>query len=117
MCKMNSTSDFSSPHLLFPQIHTNTPTQRNQHKDIQIHPHGQTNTKREREREREREIGVGVGHLWIGGSVLMAKIRVCGSMEMGFDAYGSVLAVEIGACALTKSVLVGFYSCGACGGD
>ena len=57
--------------------------------------------------------------------MLVAKIKVCGSMEMGLDACGSVLAAEIGACGSTKSVLVGlqrsvlmgFDSCGACGGD
>ena len=27
VCKVNSILDFSFPHLLFPQIHTNTPTQ------------------------------------------------------------------------------------------
>ena len=41
------------------------------------------------------------------GSVLVAEIGACGSIEMGFDAYGSVLVVEIDACGLTKSVLVG----------
>ena len=28
----------------------------------------------------------------------MAEIKVCGSMEMGLDTCGSVLAAEIGAC-------------------
>ena len=63
------------------------------------------------------------------GSMLVAEIRVCGSMEMGldacgltemgFNACGSVLAMEIGACESMKSmlmgqqrsVLVGFDSC------
>ena len=40
-----------------------------------------------------------------------------GSTGMGFDACGSVLAAEIGACGSTESVLVGFDSCGSCGGD
>ena len=63
------------------------------------------------------------------GSMLVAEIRVCGSMEMGldacgltemgFNACGSVLAMEISACESMKSmlmgqqrsVLVGFDSC------
>ena len=49
--------------------------------------------------------------------VLAAEIGACGSMGMGFDASGSVLAVEIGACGSMESVLVGFDSCGSCGGD
>ena len=49
--------------------------------------------------------------------VLAAEIGACGSMGMGFDAFGSVLAVEIGACGSMESVLVGFDSCGSCGGD
>ena len=101
MCKTNSVPDFFSPHLLFPQIHTNTLIQTNQHRDTQKHPHKQTN--------REREIGVGVGHLWISGLVLVVEIRVCGLMEMGLNACGSVLAVEIGACGSTE---VGFDACG-----
>ena len=40
----------NNPHLLFPQIHTNTSTQTNQHKDTQTHPHEQTNKERERDR-------------------------------------------------------------------
>ncbi|KAF3959976.1 hypothetical protein CMV_015266 [Castanea mollissima] len=49
-------------------------------------------------------------------SVLAAKIGACGSTGMGFGACGSVqLAVEIGVCGSTKSVLVGFDSCGAGG--
>ena len=69
------------------------------------------------------------------GSMLVAEIRICGSMEMGldacgstkmgFNACGSVLAMEISAYGSMKSmlvgrqrlVLVGFDSCGACGGD
>ena len=50
-------------------------------------------------------------------SVLAAEIGACGLMRMGFDACGSVLAVEIGACGSTESMLVGFDSCGSCGGD
>ena len=49
--------------------------------------------------------------------VLAAEISACGSTGMGFDACGSVLAAEIGACGSTESVLVGFDSCGSCGGD
>ena len=81
----------NNPHLLFPQIHTNTSTQTNQHRDTQTLPYKQTN------REREREISVGIGRLWIGGSVLVVEIRVCGLTEMGLDARGSVLTAEIGA--------------------
>ena len=102
MCKTNSVSDFSSPHLFFPQIHTNTSTQTNQHKDTQTHPHEQTN------KEREREIGVGVGCLWIGGLVLVAEIKVCGSMKMGLDTCGSVLAAEIDAYGSTEIGACGF---------
>ena len=47
--------------------------------------------------------------------MLAAKIGAYGSMGMGFDASGSVLAVEIGAYGLMESVLVGFDSCGAGG--
>ena len=36
---------------------------------------------------------------------------------MGLDACGSMLAAEIGACGSTESMLVGFDSCGSCGGD
>ena len=39
--------------------------------------------------------------------MLVAEIRVCGSMEMGLDACGSELVAEIGACGLTESMLVG----------
>jgi len=39
-------------HFLFHLIHTNTSTQKNQHRDTQTHPHGQTN--------REREMGLDV---------------------------------------------------------
>ena len=49
------------------------------------------------------------------GSMLAAEIGTCGSAGLGFDACGSVLVVEIDACGLTKSVLVGFDSCGSCG--
>ena len=51
------------------------------------------------------------------GSVLAAKIGACGLTGMGFDACGSMLAVEINARRSTESVLVGFDSCGSCGGD
>ena len=49
--------------------------------------------------------------------VLAVEIGACGLTGMGFDACGSVLAAEIGACESTESVLVGFDSCGSCGGD
>ena len=49
--------------------------------------------------------------------MLAAEISARGSTGMGFDACGSVLAAEIGACGSTESVLVGFDSCGSCGGD
>ena len=110
---MNLVSNFSSPHPFFPQIHANTPTQIYLHRQINTeiykHIHGQTN--------KEREISVDVGRLWIGGSELVVEIEVCGSTEMGLDAYELVLVVEISACGSTKSVFVGFDSCGACGGD
>ena len=48
--------------------------------------------------------------------MLAAEIGASGSTGMGFDACGSVLAAEIGACGSTESVLVGFDSCGSCGG-
>ena len=48
-------------------------------------------------------------------SMLVAEIGANGSMGMGFDACGSMLAVEIGTCGSTKSVLVGFDSCGGSG--
>ena len=51
------------------------------------------------------------------GLVLAAKIGACGSIEMGFDACGLVLVAEISACGSTKSMLVGFDSYGACGGE
>ena len=45
-------NNFSSPHLHFPQMLTNTPTQTNQHRDTQTHPqinkHTQLNQKRDR---------------------------------------------------------------------
>ena len=47
--------------------------------------------------------------------MLAAEIGARGSTGMGFDACGSVLAAEIGACGSTESVLVGFDSCGAGG--
>ena len=95
-CKMNSVSDSPLLILFFLRY-------------TQTHPHGQTN--------KEREISVDVGRLWIGGSELVVEIEVCGSTEMGLDAYELVLVVEISACGSTKSVFVGFDSCGACGGD
>ena len=49
--------------------------------------------------------------------MLAAEISACGSTRMGFDACGSVLVAKIGACVLTKSMLMGFNSCGAYGGD
>ena len=62
----NKLSDFSSPHLLFPQIHTNTSTQTNQHKYTQTNPHRQTN--------RETDC------------CLTGMISACGSTGMGFEA-------------------------------
>ena len=46
LCKRNSISNFSSPHLLFPHIHTNTSTETNQHKNTQTHPHTNTSTQK-----------------------------------------------------------------------
>ena len=51
------------------------------------------------------------------GSMLAAEIGACGSTGMGFDACGSVLTAEIDTCGSTEFVLVGFDSCGSCGGD
>ena len=50
------------------------------------------------------------------GSVLAAEISACGSTGMGFDACGLVLVAKISAYVLTKSMLMGFNSCGAYGG-
>ena len=104
VCKTNSVSDFSSPHLLFPQIHTNTPTQTHSHRQINTEIHKYTYMDKPIERERERVVLVLAAY----GSMLVAKIRVCESMqmgldacgltEMGFNACGSVLAMEISAC-------------------
>ena len=53
----------------------------------QTHPHRQINTKihkythTNKPTKREREISVGVGCLWIGGSVLAVEIGACGSTE------------------------------------
>ena len=41
--------------------------------------------------------------------MLVAEIKVCGSMKMGLDTCGSVLAAEIEACGSTEI--------GACGGE
>ena len=86
----------------------------------------------------KRQIGARVGCLWISGSMLVALDQSScvngngsgylwisvGSQdqclwvdEMCFDACGSMLAVEINARRSTESVLVGFDSCGSCGGD
>ena len=72
----NKLSDFSSPHLLFPQIHTNTPTHKHIHIDkstqiytnthTQTNPHGQTNRGTDR--------------------CLTGMIGACGSTGMGFEA-------------------------------
>ena len=40
--------------------------------------------------------------------MLVAEIKVCGSMEMGLDTCGSVLAAEIGACGSTEIGVCGF---------
>ena len=53
MCKTNSVSYFSSPHLLFPQIHTNTPTQTHSHRQINTEIHKYTYMDKPIERERE----------------------------------------------------------------
>ena len=66
---MNSVLDFSPPHLLFPQIHTNTPTHKTYlHRKIITKIPKHTHT----DKPTERQISVGVGHLWIGGLVLVA---------------------------------------------
>ena len=72
----NKLSDFSSPHLLFPQIHTNTATHKHIHIDkstqiytnthTQTNPHGQTNRGTDR--------------------CLTGMIGACGSTGMGFEA-------------------------------
>ena len=67
-CKTNSVSDFSSPHLLFPQIHTNTPTQTHPHRQINTKIHKHTHT----DKPTKRQIGASVGCLWISGSILVA---------------------------------------------
>ena len=55
VCKMNLVSDFSSPHLLFPQIHTNIPTQTHSHRQIntEIYKHMYTHMDKPIEREWE----------------------------------------------------------------
>ena len=50
-------------------------------------------------------------------TVLAVEIGACGSTRMGFDACGLVLAAKIDACGSMESVLLGFDSCGSCGGD
>ena len=74
-CTTNSVLDFSYPHLIFLQIHTNTPTPTYKaHKHIHtekstqrytnIPTHKYTHT----DKPIERQIGAGVGCLWIGAS-------------------------------------------------
>ena len=58
--------------------------------------------------------GNGSGYLWIS---VGSQDHACGSTKMCFDAGGSMLAAKISAYGSTKSVLVGFDSCGSCGGD
>ena len=73
----NELNDFSSPYLLFPQIHTNTPTQTNQ--------------------QRNRSVLV----LVACGSVLVALDQSSWVDENGSKCCGSVLATEISACGST----------------
>ena len=58
--------------------------------------------------------GNGSGYLWIS---VGSQDQCLWVDEMCFDACGSMLAGKISAYGSTKSVLVGFDSCGSCGGD
>ena len=115
MCKTNSVSDFSSPHLFFPQIHTNTSTQTNQHKDTQTHPHEQTNKERERDwcwcwLLVDRWIGAGGGDqsLWVdgNGSGCLWIRPGGGDWCLWVDGVSDCGLTEIGACGLWVLILV-----------
>ena len=117
---LNKLSNFSSPHLLlFPQMHTNTSTQRytcskkkkkntekNKHTHTQTNPNGQTTKRRIGAYQNNRCLWIGtreilvrsdlVGSnrcLWIGAR----EIGVCGSMlarVLPDRSYGSMLVTE-----------------------
>ena len=72
----NKLSDFSSPHLLFPQIHTNTATHKHIHidKSTQIYTNTHTQTNPHRQTNRETDC------------CLTGMIGACGSTGMGFEA-------------------------------
>ena len=67
----NELSDFSSPHLFFPQMHTNTQTHPHRQINIEIHKHTHTQTNPHRQTNREID------------RCLTGTISACGSFLIG----------------------------------
>ena len=67
----NELSDFSSPHLLFPQMHTNTQTHPHRQINTEIHKHTHTQTNPHRQTNREID------------RCLTGTISACGSFLIG----------------------------------
>ena len=93
----NELSDFSSPHLLFPQIHTNTPTHKHIHTDKSTQRYTNTPTHKQTHTDKptERQIGA-----WLERSMLdRCLIGTIGawSMLVGQREWVLMLAAEIGA--------------------
>ena len=86
----NKLSNFSSPHLLFPQMHTATSTQINQYRDTQTHPH--TNKPTRTNQQRDRSV------LDWNDRCLTKTIGACGSCLIG--ACGSCLIGACGSCLI-----------------
>ena len=120
MCKTNSVSDFSSPHLLFPQTHINTPTHKHIHTEKSIQRYTNTPTRTNQQRDRSVLVlvtcglvlvvldqsswvnGNGFGCLWVSvggrGRCLGVDKNEFWFLWFLWGLILVVLMVEIGAC-------------------